>query len=53
MARYVNLVLKKRLDEKVQKAEAPVGRKFMYLARDLGLGVADLEKINLKKLTLS
>lgn len=47
------IVLKKRLDEKVQKAEAPVGRKFMDLARDLGLGVADLEKINLKKLSLS
>ncbi len=47
------IVLKKRLDEKVQKAEAPVGRKFMELARDLGLGVADLEKINLQKLNLT
>jgi hypothetical protein len=47
------IVLKKRLNEKVQKAEAPVGRKFMDLARDLGLGVSDLEKINLKKLSLS
>jgi len=47
------IVLKKRLEEKVQKAEAPVGRKFMELARDLGLGIADLEKINLQKLTLS
>lgn len=47
------IVLKKRLDEKVQKAEAPVGRKFMDLARDLGLGASDLEKINLKKLSLS
>lgn len=47
------IVLKKRLEEKVQKAEAPVGRKFMELARDLGLGIADLEKINLQKLDLS
>jgi uncharacterized protein (DUF362 family) len=47
------IVLKKRLEEKVQKTESPNGRKFMDLARDLGLGVADLEKINLKKLSLS
>ena len=47
------IVLKKRLEEKVQKAEAPVGRKFMELAGGLGLGIADLEKINLQKLNLS
>ena len=47
------IVLKKRLEEKVQKAEAPAGRKFMELAQNLGLGVADLDKINLQKLTLS
>jgi len=47
------IVLKRRLEEKVQKAETPIGRKFMELARDLGLGVADLEKINLQKLKLS
>ena len=47
------IVLTKRLEEKVQKVESSAGRKFMELARDLGLGVADLEKINLQKLTLS
>lgn len=47
------IVLKKRLEEKVQKAEAPSGRKFMEMARDLGLGVADLEKITLRKLSLT
>lgn len=47
------IVLKKRLEEKVQKAESPNGRRFMELARDLGLGVADLEKITLQKLNLS
>jgi uncharacterized protein (DUF362 family) len=47
------IVLKKRLEEKVQKAEAPSGKKFMELARDLGLGVADIEKIHLQKLNLS
>ena len=47
------IVLKKRLEEKVQKAEAPIGKKFLELARDLGLGVSDLEKITLQKLKLS
>jgi hypothetical protein len=47
------IVLNKRLEEKIQKAESPVGRKFMELAHDLGLGVADREKINLQKLKLS
>jgi hypothetical protein len=47
------IVLKKRLEEKVQKAESPNGRKFMELARDLQLGVADLEKITHQKLNLT
>lgn len=47
------IVLKKRLEEKVQKAESPNGRKFMELARDLKLGVADLEKITHQKLNLT
>jgi uncharacterized protein (DUF362 family) len=47
------IVMKKRLEEKVQKAEAPIGKKFLELARDLGLGVADIEKITLQKLKLS
>ena len=47
------IVLKKRLEEKVQKAESPNGRKFMELARDLKLGVADLEKITHQKLILT
>jgi uncharacterized protein (DUF362 family) len=47
------IVLNKRLEEKVQKAESPVGRKFMELAKDLGLGVSDRDKIHLQKLKLS
>jgi hypothetical protein len=47
------IVLKKRLEEKMQKVESPVARKFMELAQGYGLGVADLDKINLKKINLS
>jgi hypothetical protein len=47
------IVLKKRLEEKIQKAESPSGRRFLELAQNLGLGTADLEKINLSKINLS
>ncbi len=47
------IVLKKRLEEKVQKAESPAGRKYMELAQGYGLGTADIDKINLQKITLS
>jgi len=47
------IVLKKRLEEKVQKEEVPMGRRVMELARDLGLGVADREKIRHQKVNLS
>jgi uncharacterized protein (DUF362 family) len=48
-----DIVLTKRFAEKVQKAESPKGRAFLGLAQDLKLGVADIEKINLKTVTLS
>ncbi len=47
------IVLKKRIQEKVQKAESPMGRTFMDLAQGYGLGTADLEKITLHKIALS
>ena len=47
------IVLKKRLEEKVQKAESPSGRKFMELAQGYGLGHAELDKITLKKIQCS
>jgi len=47
------IVLRKRLEEKVQKEEVPMGRRVMELAHELGLGVADMEKIRLQKVDLS
>ena len=46
------IVLKKRLKEKIQKAESPRGCGFMNMAQEYGLGVADLEKISRRKLML-
>ena len=47
-----DIVIKKRIDEKLQRADTPKGRIFMDLAKDLKLGVADIENIQLKKLEL-
>jgi uncharacterized protein (DUF362 family) len=47
------IVLKKRIDEKIQKEESPRGREFLKLAENLKLGVADLKKIELKSIQLS
>ncbi len=47
------IVIKKRIDEGVQEEELPRGRKFMEMAQDLRLGVADLDKITLKKVNLT
>jgi len=45
-------VLKKRIEMEVQKTDNPKGRKFLELASNLGLGVSDLDKINLKMVQL-
>lgn len=47
------IVLKKRLEEKVQKEESPRGRAFLTLAAEMGLGTADLAKITLDHERLS
>ncbi len=39
------IVLKKRLEEKIQKEESPRGRAFLTLAEQMGLGTADLNAI--------
>jgi hypothetical protein len=44
------IILKKRIEENIQKADTPKGRKFLGLAQDLKLGVADLEKIKLTRI---
>lgn len=40
------IVLKKRIDEGIQKEDNPRGKIFMELGQKLNLGVADLEKID-------
>jgi len=47
------IITKKRIDEKIQKEENPRGRIFMELARDLKLGIADLDKIQIHKIKLN
>ena len=48
-----DIVIKKRIDEKVQKEDMPRGRAFLALAEQMGLGVAEREKITLEHTTLS
>ncbi|MHC1708491.1 MAG: DUF362 domain-containing protein [Bacteroidales bacterium] len=40
-----DIILKKRIEEGVQKEESPRGRKFMQLAADLRLGIEDIDRI--------
>lgn len=47
-----DIVIKKRIEEKLQQEDLPRGRTFLDLAQKLNLGVADIEKIQLKKLEL-
>ncbi len=47
------LVLKKRLEEKIQSEESPRGRAYMELAAEYGLGIADLSKIDRQRLVLA
>jgi uncharacterized protein (DUF362 family) len=48
-----DIVLKKRLTEKIQKVESPRGRESLNLAENLKLGIADLNKIELKSIQLT
>jgi hypothetical protein len=47
-----DIVIKKRIAENIQKEDTPRGRNFMEIAQKLNLGVADIEKIQLKKIDL-
>jgi hypothetical protein len=47
------IVLKKRIEEKIQKEESPKGRTFINLAQDIKLGIGDLDKIQLTKFELN
>jgi uncharacterized protein (DUF362 family) len=47
------IILKKRIEENIQKEDSPRGRTFMDMAEKLQLGVADLKKIKHKKIKLA
>ncbi len=47
-----DIVIKKRIDEKIQQTDNPRGRRFMELASKLSLGISDIEKINLKTISV-
>ncbi|MBI5475225.1 MAG: DUF362 domain-containing protein [Ignavibacteriales bacterium] len=47
------IILKKRIEEKIQKEESLKGRIFLDLAQNLQLGVADLNKIDLQQIKLA
>lgn len=46
------IILRKRIAEKIQKEDIPKSRKFMDMAEKLELGTADLSKIKLEKIQL-
>jgi uncharacterized protein (DUF362 family) len=48
-----DIILKERLEKKIQKEESPRGRPFMDMAEKLGLGVADRERIELERIQLT
>jgi uncharacterized protein (DUF362 family) len=47
-----DIVIRKRIEEKVQKEDTPRGRAFLAIAEKMGLGTADLEKITLEHTVL-
>lgn len=46
------IIFKKRVEENIQKEESPRGRMFLDMAEKLQLGVADIKKIEHKKIKL-
>ncbi len=47
------IILKKRIEEKLQKKDSERGRIFMDMAKNLNLGESDLSKINLQKIDVA
>jgi uncharacterized protein (DUF362 family) len=45
------IILKKRLEEKIQKEDSPKGRNFLTLAQDLGLGKGSMKDIALSEIS--
>jgi len=46
------IITKKRIDEGLQKEAAEKGKAFLFMAQELKLGVADLDKIKLSEITV-
>lgn len=46
-----DIVVRKRIEEKIQKEENPKGRIFMDMAEKLGLGVADIAKVDIERIS--
>ncbi len=49
----LNIVSQKRIDMKLQKEESPVASQFLKRAEELGLGIGDNSRINLKTIDLA
>ncbi len=47
-----DIILKKRIEEKIEREDIPNRRNFLNLAQEFKLGVADLDKIQLHKINL-
>ncbi len=47
-----DIILKKRIEEGLQKADIEQSKRFMVLAHELGLGECDLEKIDCKTMSV-
>ncbi len=46
-----DIILRKRLEEKIQKEESPHGRTFLDLAARQNLGIADMKELHLEKIS--
>lgn len=46
------IITKKRIDEGLQKEAAEKGKAFLFMAQELKLGVADLDKIKLSEISV-
>ncbi|MGA2298467.1 MAG: DUF362 domain-containing protein, partial [FCB group bacterium] len=47
-----DIINKKRVEEKLQKEESDFGRKFLELAQEFKLGIADLNKIQIENIII-
>lgn len=48
-----DIIAQKRIEEGIQKAPAPESLTFLSMSGDLGLGISDIDKIDLKVLEMS